>query len=92
MVLFLAKKRGYKVSILNSTTISKRLIVAFPKSKQMHQTAPSQSADNWARLARQTRMFGEALLCPEQISAGALRPNEGGGQSKTALGGAARGY
>ena len=36
-------------------------------------------------------MFGEALLCPEQISAGALRPNEGGGQSKTALGGAARG-
>ena len=57
----------------------------------MHQPAPSQSADNWARLARQTRMFGEALLCPEQISAGALRPNEGGGQSKTALGGAARG-
>ncbi|MCX8640509.1 hypothetical protein J3U37_10365 [Gilliamella sp. B3172] len=44
------------------------------------------------RLARQTGMFGEALLCPEQISAGALRPNEGGGQSKTALGGAARGY
>ncbi|QYN47688.1 hypothetical protein [Gilliamella sp. ESL0405] len=43
------------------------------------------------RLARQTGMFGEALLCPEQISAGALRPNEGGGQSKTALGGAARG-
>ncbi|MCX8638968.1 hypothetical protein J3U37_02545 [Gilliamella sp. B3172] len=37
-------------------------------------------------------MFGEALLCPEQISVGALRPNEGGGQSKTALGGAARGY
>ncbi|MCX8612216.1 hypothetical protein J3U62_01525 [Gilliamella sp. B3773] len=36
-------------------------------------------------------MFGEALLCPEQISAGALKPNEGGGQSKTALGGAARG-
>ena len=36
-------------------------------------------------------MFGEALLCPEQISAGALRPNEGGGQSKTTLGGAARG-
>ncbi|WP_294845727.1 hypothetical protein [uncultured Gilliamella sp.] len=36
-------------------------------------------------------MFGEALLCQEQISAGALRPNEGGGQSKTALGGAARG-
>ncbi|WP_294844800.1 hypothetical protein [uncultured Gilliamella sp.] len=44
------------------------------------------------RLARQTGMFGEALLCPEQISVGALRPNEGGGQSKTALGGAARGY
>ncbi|MCX8609693.1 MULTISPECIES: hypothetical protein [unclassified Gilliamella] len=43
------------------------------------------------RLARQTGMFGEALLCPEQISAGASRPNEGGGQSKTALGGAARG-
>ncbi|WP_294845662.1 hypothetical protein [uncultured Gilliamella sp.] len=36
-------------------------------------------------------MFGEALLCREQISAGALRPNEGGGQSKTALGGAAWG-
>ncbi|MCX8611281.1 MULTISPECIES: hypothetical protein [unclassified Gilliamella] len=36
-------------------------------------------------------MFGEALLCPEQISAGALRPNEGGRQSKTALGGAAMG-
>ncbi|MCX8610115.1 MULTISPECIES: hypothetical protein [unclassified Gilliamella] len=35
-------------------------------------------------------MFGEALLCPEQISAGALRPNEGGGQSKTALCGATR--
>ncbi|QYN47593.1 hypothetical protein [Gilliamella sp. ESL0405] len=33
------------------------------------------------RLARQTGMFGEALLCREQISAGALRPNEGGGQS-----------
>ncbi|WP_294952963.1 hypothetical protein [uncultured Gilliamella sp.] len=37
-------------------------------------------------------MFGEALLCQEQISVGALKPNEGGGQSKTALGGAARGY
>ncbi|WP_294953211.1 hypothetical protein [uncultured Gilliamella sp.] len=36
-------------------------------------------------------MFGEALLCPEQISVGALRPNECGGQSKTALGGAAKG-
>ena len=76
---------------MNSTIISKRLTITFHKSKQMHQTAPSQSADNWERSARQTGMFGEALLCPEQISAGALRPNEGGGQSKTALGGATRG-
>ena len=69
----------YKVKVSDISKISQNPTVTFHKSKQVHQTAPSQSADNWARLARQTRMFGEALLCPEQISVGALRPNEGGG-------------
>ncbi|WP_165756083.1 hypothetical protein [Gilliamella apis] len=33
------------------------------------------------RLAWQTGMFAKAVLCQEQITAGALRPNEDGRQS-----------
>ncbi|MBI0060406.1 hypothetical protein H3T83_05935 [Gilliamella sp. M0320] len=33
------------------------------------------------RLAWQTGMFAKAVLCQEQITAGALRANEGGRQS-----------
>ncbi|WP_165756072.1 hypothetical protein [Gilliamella apis] len=35
------------------------------------------------RLAWQTGMFAKAVLCQEQITAGALRANEGGRQSRS---------
>ncbi|WP_165756096.1 hypothetical protein [Gilliamella apis] len=35
------------------------------------------------RLAWQTWMFAKAVLCQEQITAGALRTNEGGRQSRS---------
>ncbi|MBI0061773.1 hypothetical protein H3T83_11275 [Gilliamella sp. M0320] len=35
------------------------------------------------RLAWQTGMFGKAVLCQEQITAGVLRTNEDGGQSRS---------
>ena len=43
----------------------------------------SQCADNCVRLAWQTGMFAKAVLCQEQITAGALRANEGGRQSRS---------